>query len=114
MYFNNFSASRIEGRKKRLEEYLNNVSQLINFIDYNEVCDFLEVESHTRTLLLSLEFDEDQMVSQSKKLAEKCGLDLSQFENLIRREGIKMHEFIKKLNDAPLMIAKSVKEFENY
>ena len=25
-----------------------------------------------------------------------------------------MHEFIKKLNDAPLMIAKSVKEFENY
>jgi hypothetical protein len=114
MFFNNFSSSRIEDRKSKIEEYLNKLSGLTNLIDNSDACDFFEIEPHTKTLLSSLEFDDEAPLTPIKNWAEKYGLDVSQFENLVRREGIKIHEFIKKLNEAPLMIAKTVTEFEGH
>ena len=90
------------------------MSSLINLIDYTDACDFLEVEPHTRTLLLSLDFDEEKTDSPSNEVGPVEEITEDPLEIITRREGMKIHEFIRKLNEEPLTTAKTVQEFESY
>ena len=114
MLFNNFSAVKIEERKQKIENYLNRLSELLNLIEYPEACEFMEIQAHTRTLLSSLEFEIRGDSSLSPKM-DPLTEDLEDTFLLSgRKEASTVNEFLKKLNNAPLMIAKSVQEFEEY
>ena len=116
MLFNNFSPGKIEDRKRKFENYLNKLAELINLVEFSDACNFLEMEEHTRTLLSSLEFDVKPKMEQSPfstKLPAVGDEELEDF-TLERREGTRVSEFLKKLNREPLTIAKSVQEFEAY
>jgi hypothetical protein len=114
MIFNNFTTTRIEERKNKIEAYLNKLSELLNFVELTEACAFFEVEPHIKTLLSSLEFDERQVGSPSTGALSSLDFQDNDFEIVLRKAGIKVHEFIKHLNEKPLMTAKSVQEFEEY
>ena len=57
LIFNNLSKKNLDERKLKLENYLNQLSQIINLIDYFEACEFLEIDEHTKVLLSSLDFE---------------------------------------------------------
>ena len=115
-FFNNFSLARIEERRVKIQNFLNRLSELINLIEYPEACEFLEVEGYTKTLLSSLEFEiqESGTLSPLHRPAPSEDLDTSTLVLSERKETAKVRDFLAKLNNEPLMIAKTVDEFETY
>lgn len=110
--FSNLNSKRIEERMKGLEEYLSKLSEIINFIDIPEACLFLEIDSYTKTLLSSLEFDLlDSQKNNTEIKGELKGNDLT---GVRRAEEIKITEFLHKINTDPNNVAKAVDEFETF
>jgi len=111
-WFRTFSESGIEKRKKGFENYLNKLSDVLNLIDYPEACDFFGIEKIYRTLLSSLEFEEKKEENNIIEIVHKE--DEDPITSSTRKEMIKIKEFLKKINDDSLSIAKSVNEFDTF
>lgn len=108
--FGKFAPEKLEARRYKLEVYLNRLSQLINFTNYLEACEFFEIAEQTRVLLSSLEFeirtDDFSFSTHRHSEDDLCSVLQS------RKEGVCVHDFLVKLNHNPLMVAKAVKDFE--
>ncbi len=116
MLFNNFSPDKIEDRKRKIEGYLNRLAELINLVELSDACNFLEMEGHTRTLLSSLEFEVRPHIAPSPLTTAVPPPMYDGLEDfaLDKKEVMRVVDFLKKLNHQPLMIAKTVQEFETY
>ena len=115
LLFFNFSEKTIQDRRSRLENYLNKLAQLINLVEYPEACEFLEIESHSRTLLSLLDYEslgEKEAAGSERERSRNQSEDLTWLGR--RKETNKIAEFLRKLNNEPLTIANTVQEFEAY
>lgn len=80
LYFSCFSPSALTKRMHKLEVYLNQLVQLFNLLDCSFALEFLEIDSRSKDLLISLQdntesssllhFDPDQCIEQFLQLLE--------------------------------------------
>lgn len=110
MLFSNFSEKTIENRKNKFENYLNKLSEITNFIESPEVCAFLEIDSCTRILLASLDFEIKEEQREGFEFPKEDSKDLDSGDQ--RKETKKIYGFLKRINSKPLMIAKEVQELD--
>jgi len=116
LIFSNFKVAALHERRHKLENYLNRLSELLNLVEYDEACEFFEIEPHIKTLLMSAVFDEHYSpkihpIEESEKSRRR---EMS--EDLIlcggRKEERQIKEFLELLQANSDSIAKIVKEFE--
>ncbi len=113
-FYKDFSAESIANRQSKLNEFLHALSGKLDLLEIPLACEFLDVNTHTKTLLLSLRYEIRALPTASPKIDP---LDLDVCDSLClsgRKEEMKIQEFLIKLNTHEDAIAKAVQCFEDY